>query len=72
MSNNKAPGRDNINVELVKYAPEDVHIVIAEVLNNIFETNNDELKLGTGVLFPLPKIQENLRPYKTLTANNST
>ena len=45
MSNNKAPGRDNINVELVKYAPEDVHKEIAEVLNNVFETNSDELKL---------------------------
>ena len=66
MSNNKAPGKDNIDVELVKYAPEEVHTEIAEVLNNVFETNDDQLKLGTGVLLPLPKPKKTQGPTKHL------
>ena len=55
MANNKAPGKDNINIELIKYAPEEVHQEIRKILNGIFETNNEEVKLGTGVLLPIPK-----------------
>ena len=55
MANNKAPGKDNINIELIKYAPEEVHQEIWKILNGISETNNEEVKLGTGVLLPTPK-----------------
>ena len=48
MANNKAPGKDNINVELI-------HQEIRKILNEIFETKNEEVKLGTRVLLPLPK-----------------
>ena len=66
MANNKAPGKDNINVELVKYAADDIHGEIAEVLNDIFKTNNDELKLGTGILLPLPRPKQIQGPTKYL------
>ena len=46
MANNKAPGKDNINVELIKYAPDDIHEEIADALNNIFRTNNDQMKIN--------------------------
>ena len=45
----------NTNVELIKYTPEVVHQEISKILNGIFETNNEEVKLGTGLLLPLPK-----------------
>ena len=48
MANTKAPGKDNINVELI-------HQEIRKILNEIFETKNEEVKLGTRVLLPLPK-----------------
>ena len=36
MANNKAPGKDNINIELIKYTPEEVHQEIRKILNGIF------------------------------------
>ena len=56
MANNKAPGKHNINIELIKYAPEESHEEISKILNGIFDTNNEEAKLGTGVLLSLPKL----------------
>ena len=58
MASNKAPGKDNTNVELIKYALEEVHQEISKILNGIFETNNEEVKLGTGVLLSLPKLKK--------------
>ena len=49
LANNKSPGKDNITVELIKYVPEEVHQKISKILNGIYETNNKEVKLGTGV-----------------------
>ena len=66
MSNNKAPGKDNINIELIKYAPEEVHQEISEILNGILETNNEEVKLGTGVLLSLPKPKKTQGPVENL------
>ena len=64
MSNNKVPGKDNINVELIKYAPEEVHQEISKILNGIFEANNEEVKHGNGVLLPLPKPKKTQGPVK--------
>ena len=66
MANNKAPRKDNINVELIKYAPEEFHQEISKILNGIFATNNEELKLGTGVLLPFQKPKKTQRPVKIL------
>ena len=73
MKNRKSPGPDNVNVELIKYAPESVHQEIADIYNQITESNNfpDELKLG--ILTPIPKPgkpkgpPENLRPIILLS-----
>ena len=54
MNNNKAPGKDNIPVELIKYAPISVHHVISTALNNIFE-KHERTNIGEGILLPLPK-----------------
>ena len=66
MANNKAPGKDNINLEVIKYTPEEVHQEISKILNGIFETNNEEIKLGTGVLLPLPKPKKTQEPMNIL------
>ena len=55
MISNKAPGKGNISIELIKYTLEEMHQEISKILNKIFETNNEEIKLGTTVLLPLPK-----------------
>ena len=55
MANNKAPGKDNINIELIKYAPKKLQKEISDILNSIFESNINEIKLGTGILLPIPK-----------------
>ena len=54
MSNNKTGGHDQITVEMIKYAPLEIHIEIANTLNNIFEHHIDT-EIGKGILLPLPK-----------------
>ena len=46
MASNKALGKDNINVELIKYVPEEICKEIANVLNGIYERNDTRIKLG--------------------------
>ena len=55
MANKKAPRKNNINLELIKYPPEEVHQEIDKILNRIFNNNNEEVKLGAGVLLLLPE-----------------
>ena len=70
MANNKAPGKDNINVKLIKYEEEEVHQEISKILNGIFETNNEEVKLETGVLLPLPKPKKDPRTSEKPSGDN--
>ena len=72
MANNKAAGKDNISVELLKYAPDIVHEKIKTFLNNLFEFHQD-IKTGTSELVPLQKPPpkkkgpvKNLRPINLL------
>ena len=71
MANNKAPGKDGL-VELVKYGCDELNSEIAEIINDMFRNNDNELKLGTGILKPLPKPKKargpvtNLRPITLL------
>ena len=62
MTHNKAPSKDNINVELIKYAPEEIYKEMANILNGIYERNDTGIKLGSGILLPLQK------PKKTRTS----
>ena len=70
MANNKAPGKDNTNVELIKNVLEEVHQEISKILNGIFETNNEEVKLGTGVLLSLPKLKKTPKTSEKSLINN--
>ena len=70
MSNNKAYVK--IPIEVIKYAPNSVHNKTAEVLNNIFEKQQD-IDTGNGNLVPLQKPPsktkgpvKNLRPINLL------
>ncbi len=67
MSNNKSLGKDNIQVELIKYAPKELHAEISQILNNIFGSNENTVKIGTGILLPLPKPKKARGPVKNLT-----
>ena len=66
MANNKAPGKDGLPVELIKYAPGQIHKEISEILNNIFRYNDENVKMGTGILLPLPKPGKTKGPVKNL------
>ena len=65
MSNNKAPGKDNIPVELLKYAPKIVYEEITKTLNSIFE-DHESVDIGYGILIPLPKPLKTKGPVKNL------
>lgn len=39
MSSNKAPSKGKISIELIKYAPRQLHQEISNILNEIFEKN---------------------------------
>ena len=66
MTNNKAPGKDNINVELIKYAPEKIYKEFVNILNGIYERNDTGIKLGTGILLPHQKPKKTQGPVKNL------
>ena len=66
MTNNKAPGKENINIELIKYAPKEIYKEIVNILNGIYEGNNTRIKLQTGVLLPRQKPKRTQGPAKNL------
>ena len=73
LKNGKSVGIDNINAELIKYAPDCTHQEMAKMYNLITKTGNFPSELVTGLLAPLPKpnkIQgpaEHLRPIILLS-----
>ena len=71
MANNKAPGEDEIAVEMFKYGPDELHSEMASILNHIFDCN-DNLKLGTGILLPLPQTKEIPRTCRKSSTNHIT
>ena len=65
LSNLKSPGKENIPVELLKNAPYTAHQQISMIMNNTFSKHelND---FGTGILFPLPKLNKPKGAVKSL------
>ena len=67
MANNKASDKDNINVELIKYAPAEIYKEIVNILNGIYERNDTKIWLKTIILLPLPKPKKKRGPVKNLS-----
>ena len=55
LKNGKSPGVDEMNAEMLKQANDDVHKMIAEILNTSVETDNYLKILKVGILTPLQK-----------------
>ena len=73
MSNNRAAGHDRVSVEMIKYAPSQIHTEISKILNNVFECHTEIIEINKGILVPLPKPKKtkgpvtHLRPINLLT-----
>ena len=55
MKPNKSTGRDEIPVELIKYAPDKIHEQIAKIYNNMAETGDIPKEFTYGIVKPLQK-----------------
>ena len=73
LKNGKSAGIDQVNAEIIKYAPESTHKELAKLYNQIAKTGDIPSELITGLLAPLPKPfktpgpPENLRPIILLS-----
>ena len=65
LSNGKAPGYDNINVELIKYGPENLFEYVKDILNDCIE-NCTDIETGIGLLVPILKPGKPKGPTKNL------
>lgn len=70
MNNNKATGDDDIQLELLKYAPDILYDEIANNLNNVLETHTDDIDIGLSVLLPIQKPNKDIGPPKSLRPLN--
>ena len=74
LKNNKSPGMDQINVELIKYSPEVVYEKIPAIYNNIAAIGKHPNEMTHGILRALQKPGKpkgptsNLRPIILLFA----
>ena len=50
LKNNKSPGMDQINLELIKYSPEVMYEKIADIYNNTAATWNHPNEITQGIL----------------------
>ena len=55
LKNGKSPGPDNLELELIKYAPIELHKEIATIFNKVAETGEPVIELVLGLLRPLQK-----------------
>ena len=68
LKDGKSPGPDKVELELIKYAPIELHKEIATIFNKVAETGEPVTELVLGLLRPLQKPgkakgpPENLRP----------
>ena len=51
----KTPGIDQLRTEQLKYGPQIIMIIIAEILNKSAETGEKPNEISTGILLPLQK-----------------
>ncbi len=73
LKNNKSTGIDNIKAELIKYAPNNVHKLIADIYNETAKSGGYPEELVAGILTPIQKPgktegpPDNLRPIILLS-----
>ena len=73
LKNGKSAGSDNLHVEMIKYAPIEIHKEIADIFNKVAETGENINELILGILRPLQKPGKekgpviNLRPIILLS-----
>ena len=73
LKNGKITGPDEVELELIKYAPLSIHNEIADIFNNVTRTGEQVTELILGILRPLQKPGkakgpvENLRPIILLS-----
>ena len=66
LKNNKSPGMDQINVELIKYSPEVVYEKIAAIHNDIAATGKHPNEIAHGILRALKKPGKPKEPTSNL------
>ena len=66
LKNNKSPGMDQINKELIKYSPEALHEKIADICNNIAATGKHQNEITHGILRALQKPRKPKGPTSNL------
>ena len=66
MKNNKAPGIDQLKTEQLKYGPQIVPSIIAEILNESTETGSKPREISNGILLPLQKAGKKQGPCSNL------
>ena len=73
VSNNKAPGKGNINGELLKYDTPFLDKTVADIYNTAFEKHED-LDINGGVLIAIQKtgkmkgLPDNLSPFTLMNS----
>ena len=72
LKNGKSPGPDNVELELIKYAPIELHKEIATIFNKVAETGEPVIELVLGLLRPLQKPGKSKRSTRKPSTNNLT
>ena len=66
LKNGKSPGPDNVEIELIKCAPTELHKEIATIFNKVAETGEPVTELVLGLLRPLQKPGKSKGPPESL------
>jgi len=71
--NGKAPGQDNINSDLYKYAPEEFTLRLLQFLNNIYRENSIPNEWRHAVITPIFKKGDRREPknYRGISILNT-
>ena len=73
MRNNRSAGDDQIKAEMLKSAPNILHELLADIYNNISETDEHLPELTLSIIMPLQKCEkskgpaQNFRPITLLS-----